>query len=501
MLFNSYIYLLVFLPVTLVVYHTLRHAGRRDASMISLALASLVFYGWWSPRYVLLLLGLMAFNYLAVTWLVRHGETGTAHSKLVLSLAVAGNLAALGWFKYANFFVDNVNQIFGTEYVLRQIILPLGISFFTFQKIALLVDAYRGKVKTLDLLDYSLFVVFFPQLIAGPIVHYSETMPQFHARPKVTASLFALGSAMLTIGLAKKVLLADNLAHFATPVFNAAATGGHPMFVLAWTGALAYTLQLYFDFSGYTDMAIGAALMFGIRLPLNFNSPYKATSIIDFWHRWHMTLARFLRDYLYIPLGGNRKGESRRYLNLFITMILGGLWHGAAWTFVFWGALHGLYLIVNHAWRGIARFVRVGTLAAPVGQWGGWALTFLAVVVAWVFFRAPNFHSALAILKGMAGLNGSILALDRAGAAQVRWAMLLIVPLLALVWFGPNSQELTGYVPPNAGMPLGAGAGEEPPSSPLRWRPSLRWALALGCIFALAFLSLSKISEFIYFQF
>jgi alginate O-acetyltransferase complex protein AlgI len=494
MLFNSYIYLLVFLPATLVVYHSLRHAGRRDAAMISLAIASLVFYGWWNPRYVVLLLGLMAFNYVAVRWLVRNGITGTPRSKLALSLAIAGNLAALGWFKYANFFVVNVDHVFGTDYVLRQIILPLGISFFTFQKIALLVDAYRGKVKSLDLLDYSLFVVFFPQLIAGPIVHYSETMPQFHARPKVTASLFALGSAMLTIGLAKKVLLADNLAHFATPVFSAAASGTHLSFALAWSGALAYALQLYYDFSGYTDMAIGAALMFGIRLPVNFNSPYKATSVIEFWHRWHMTLARFLRDYLYIPLGGNRKGPVRRYLNLFITMVLGGLWHGAAWTFVFWGALHGAYLIVNHAWRGVAKLIGADALGSPIVRTAGWALTFFAVVAAWVLFRAASVRSALAMLAAMAGLNGSIHSLEAAEATQVGTAMVLILPLLALAWFAPNSQELTGYAPPGT-------SPNDVTVSQLRWRPSVRWAFAFGCIFALAFLSLSKVSEFIYFQF
>jgi len=264
-------------------------------------------------------------------------------------------------------------------------VLPLGISFFTFQKIALLADAYEGKIQSLNFLDYALFVLFFPQLIAGPIVHHSEAMSQFQTRGPVQASVIAMGLTIFAIGLANKVLLADSLAVYATPQFDAAAAGAPLSFLAAWSGALAYTLQLYFDFSGYTDMAIGAALLFGVRLPLNFNSPYKARNIIDFWRRWHMTLSRFLRDYLYIPLGGNRHGKLSRYLNLFITMLFGGLWHGAGWTFIFWGALHGFYLAINHGWEALlARFGAGDVNPGGARRLGAQVVTFLAVVVGWV---------------------------------------------------------------------------------------------------------------------
>ncbi len=249
--------------------------------------------------------------------------------------------------------MDNLNAAAGLDLALGTVVLPIGISFFTFQKIAFLVDAYRGRVDRLNFIDFVLFVTFFPQLIAGPIVHHSEVMRQFRDQTPLSTQTVALGVTIFTIGLAKKVLLADTAALFASPLFDAVAAGARPDMLAAWGSALAYTAQLYFDFSGYSDMAIGGGLLFGIRLPVNFASPYKAESIIEFWHRWHITLSRFLREYLYIPLGGNLKGPSRRFVNLLITMLLGGLWHGAGWTFVVWGALHGFYLVVNHLWRAL----------------------------------------------------------------------------------------------------------------------------------------------------
>jgi D-alanyl-lipoteichoic acid acyltransferase DltB (MBOAT superfamily) len=299
------------------------------------------------------------------------------------------------------------------------------------------------------------------------------------------------------MGLSKKVLLADTLALYGSPVFDAASWGVRIDAATAWLGALAYTLQLYFDFSGYSEMAIGAALLFGIRLPLNFASPYKAASIIDFWRRWHMTLSRFLRDYLYIPLGGNQKGARRRYLNLFLTMLLGGLWHGAGWTFILWGALHGCYLMANHLWRALRRRYgptddvphRVGLIAAR-------ALTFFAVVVGWVLFRAEDVGSALTLLHAMAGLDGWGSALSTGTILDRQTAALLVAPLLVVVWLGPNMPEITGYDPLQHGRSAPTGKGRR-----ANWQPSPSWALALGGLFAVSLLSLSKVSEFLYFQF
>src|SRR4029434_10458885 len=310
----------------------------------------------------------------------------TAKPLLVFGLVL--NLATLGYFKYANFFVDNLNAVAGLDVVLGKVVLPIGISFFTFQKIAFLVDAYRDRVDRLNFIDYALFVTFFPQLIAGPIVHHSEVIRQFRERAAVSMPTIALGVTIFAIGLAKKVILADTAALYASPRFEAVAAGARPDALAAWGAALAYAAQLYFDFSGYSDMAIGAGLLFGIRLPVNFASPYRAESIIDFWHRWHITLSRFLRDYLYVPLGGNRKGRARRYVNLLITMVLGGFWHGAGWTFVIWGSLHTIYLVANHVWRALSGPPGAGSgSSSPLECRLGQAVTFVAVVVAWVFFR------------------------------------------------------------------------------------------------------------------
>jgi D-alanyl-lipoteichoic acid acyltransferase DltB (MBOAT superfamily) len=491
MLFNSYAFIFAFLPVSLLIYHALRRGGRGREAIVALTLLSLFFYGWWNPIYVLLLVPLTLANF-ALARLIGSDGRRPACAQALLVLGVAGNLAVLGWFKYANFFADNLGALTGLELHMARIVLPLGISFFTFQKIAFLVDVYRGKVERLDFVDFSLFVSFFPQLIAGPIVHHSEVLPQFR-RPALPPAYVETGVTIFVIGLAKKVLLADTAALYASPGFAAAASGAQVDLLAAWSSALAYTAQLYFDFSGYSDMAIGAALLFGIRLPLNFASPYKAASIIEFWRRWHMTLSRFLRDYLYVPLGGNRHGKVRRYGNLFATMLLGGLWHGAGWTFVLWGALHGLYLIANHGWRTLRPRLtwlpqRYPALERKLGQ----ALTFLAVVAAWVFFRAADASSALEIFKAMCGMNGFATPTLHP-AAGLAWA----VVLLLIAWLAPNTQELTGYTGP-AGT---YAAGQPPRQRALSWRPNPRWALAVGATFGVAALSLSRISEFLYFRF
>lgn len=492
MLFNSYLFIFVFLPLALLIYHSLRCSGWYRTSFLSLILLSLVFYGWWNPTYLLLLVPLTLANYRCAQWIVRKRAQAPMTAKRILIAGLVGNLAVLGYFKYANFFIDNVNTLFGLELFFAQIVLPLGISFFTFQKVAFLLDAYRGKLDDFDLLDFLLFVSFFPQLIAGPIVHHSEVLPQFRRKAGVTSHEIMLGLTFFCFGLAKKMLLADTAALYTSPSFLAAAGGTSLTFFEAWSAALSYTMQLYFDFSGYCDMAIGAALLFGIRLPLNFHSPYKAQNIIDFWRRWHMTLSRFLRDYLYISLGGNRGGTARRYLNLMLTMLLGGLWHGANWTFVVWGGLHGAYLIMNHAWIALRKQMIPSHKTYKLERIFGQMLTFIAVVVAWVFFRAPDTATALRMLHSMAGMNelGSLTSYNEA------W--LWIGLFSAIVWFAPNTQQMLGYA-----APAGSYAAPEMHSQTvrLRWQPTLPWAILTGAVFALSIMSLSHLSEFIYFQF
>src|SRR5947208_727657 len=346
MLFNSYPFIFCFLPSTLVGYFA-RVRLNHLAPVIWLALASLVFYSVSNWQFVLLLLASVAFNYV-IGGLLISKRPRPASRAAALTIGVAGDLLTLGYFKYAGFLAANLNAVFSTGFTV-DVLLPVGISFYTFTQIAFLVDAYRGNVARYALPHYALFVTYFPHLIAGPILHHRDMIPQFEREEtkRPDAHLILCGVIIFAIGLFKKTCLADGIQPLVALAFGL----NPPTFDQVWIGVLAYTFQLYFDFSGYSDMAIGISLMFGIFLPLNFSSPYKATSIIDFWRRWHMTLSQFLRDYLYIPLGGNRRGPALRYVNLMITMLLGGLWHGAAWTFVVWGALHGAYLCINHAWN------------------------------------------------------------------------------------------------------------------------------------------------------
>src|SRR4030081_1504621 len=364
MLFNSYLFIFLFLPIALIGYFALGRLGNL-APVMWLALASLCFFPGSNWQFVLLLLASVAFNY-GIGLLLISGRLRPLPRFAVLTIGVAGDLLVLGTFKYAGFLAANLNAILSTGFT-GNILLPVGISFYTFTQIAFLVDAYRGKVARYRLPDYVLFVTYFPHLIAGPILHHKDMIPQFEraAAKRPDAHMILCGLIIFAIGLFKKTCLADGIQPLVTLAFGPNA----PSFDQAWIGALAYTFQLYFDFSGYSDMAIGISLMFGIFLPLNFNSPYKAMSIIDFWRRWHMTLSQFLRDYLYIPLGGNRRGRILRYANLMITMVLGGLWHGAAWTFGAWGALHGAVLCINHAWNNYGpavapRLARVGEVLA-----------------------------------------------------------------------------------------------------------------------------------------
>ena len=502
MLFNSYIFILVFLPLSLAGYYICSQLGRRRAAMAWLVACSLVYYMWWEPKYLLLLGTSVLVNFTVGTYL---GLVRPYRARRALLIGgTTFNLALLGYFKYTNFFLQTFSDLTGIDYNISAIVLPLGISFFTFQQIAYLVDAYRGYTREYNFIDYTLFVTFFPQLIAGPIVHHKEMLPQF-SHPdagKMKPDVFSAGLTMFAIGLFKKVMIADTMATYATPIFNTALAGHDPTLAEAWIGALAYTMQIYFDFSGYSDMAIGIAGMFGIRLPANFNSPYKSKNIIEFWRSWHLTLSRFLRDYLYIPLGGNRLGPMRRYFNLMTTMLLGGMWHGVGWTFIAWGGLHGIYLIINNIWiqyRGAA--VRRGTRSITAGRLEsafGWALTFLAVIIAWVFFRAPTFDAAGRMLGSMFMLNNFSLESQVSRLGALMW-MLTLIPMVILM---PNSQQIMRLTHPvldirhremmrNVLKPL----------KRLRWFPNTRWALLVATMLVLALLNLAKPSEFIYFQF
>ncbi len=465
MLFNSQIYIFLFLPVVFAGYFFLLRYRMILAGKSWLVFASLFFYGFWNPLYLPLIVGSMLINYGIGTVLSR-GQGGgrrPVSKKMVLIVAVCLNLGLLGYYKYADFFLANLNALAGTGFGLLHLVLPLAISFFTFQQIAYLVDSYQGETHEYDFLNYCLFVTFFPQLIAGPIVHHMEMMPQFERlRNKVLSYRnLAVGMFIFSLGLFKKVVIADTFAVWANLGFDQV-----PELSLlgAWTASLSYALQLYFDFSGYTDMAVGSARMFNIELPLNFNSPYKALNIQDFWRRWHMTLSRWLRDYLYIPLGGNRKGPGRTYLNLFMTFLLGGLWHGAGWTFVAWGAMHGAGTAVQKWWhdRGFA-----------MPRWLAWFITFNFVNFAWVFFRARNFEDALKVFEGMAGLHGVSLP---DGMPDVSVALVVLVLAVAVV--GKNSMELAS-----------------------RFRPG--WGVAVVTLLALGagLFSMERVSEFLYFQF
>lgn len=392
MLFNSYVFIFGYLPLILLGFYLFAYFHLTQAAKAWLLIGSLFFYAYWNIYYLPLLLGSILFNYCMGSIILNY------KSKVALFFGMALDLALLFYFKYFDFFLSVVGA--QTD-PLANTILPLGISFFTFTQIAYLADAYYGLVERKNnLISYGLFVTIFPHLIAGPILHHKEMLKQFNSLRMfvVNWSNMAQGWFLFILGLFKKVVIADSLPVLLNPVFDGSL---EPVPLLqAWFGALAYTLQLYFDFSGYSDMAVGLALLFNLHLPINFNSPYKADSMIDFWKRWHITLSQFLREYLYIPLGGNRKGEFAKMRNLLITMFLGGLWHGAGWTFVLWGVCHGFFLIINHTWRSFNVYLSNGLARC---------LTLLAIIFTWVIFRSPNLDVCFDILKGMCGFNGIVL--------------------------------------------------------------------------------------------
>ncbi|WP_417493722.1 MBOAT family O-acyltransferase [Maricaulis sp.] len=514
MVFSDPIFVFLFVPVFLLCFYASARLDHAALSKIIIIVFSLAFYGWWKVEYLAIISASILFNYAIHRAILRRRESGSHRLALVV-LGIAGNLLALGYYKYCNFFIESLDFMFGFDFRTFNIILPLAISFFTFQQIAFLCDTYSGKAGQSRFVDYVIFVCFFPQLIAGPIVHHSQMIPQFAANFANRASYsfqkikkyLVVGMALFCIGLFKKVIIADNLSQVAGPVFDAYAAGGVLSTTETWLGVLAYTSQIYFDFSGYSDMAAALAFMIGIKLPRNFFSPYKARSIVDFWRRWHITLSNFLRDYLYIPLGGNRGGSARRYLNLMITMLLGGLWHGASIVFIAWGALHGAALVVCHLWTRYA--------PAParrlMDHGSGWLITMLVVVTGWVLFRAADLDTATSMLHSMfAGADAW--GLQTSGDWPPLALQLLALSGAIAIWL-PNTVEIFR----NQEVFI-ADEKTPPPAPPALHRPgvfrftihvppfavNIRWAMVTGCLAFFYVVYVSRIgahNEFIYFQF
>ena len=494
-----------FMPVVLLGFYALGRVGTKPGALLFLAGASLVFYGYGDLRHLPLLLASIACNFIVGTLMTRRAARGLPNGWL-LALGVTVDVVTLGWFKYADFVLANVSFATGVSIPLPDVALPIGISFFTFTQIAYLTDCWRGETKAYRPHEYLLFVTYFPHLIAGPILLHNNVIPQFWKdRPyRFDLTRLLVGLTIFGIGLFKKVVLADGVAGYADVLFDGVAQGASPNVVSAWIGALAYTVQLYFDFSAYSDMAIGLSHMLGFRLPVNFWSPYKSASIIEFWRRWHITLSRFLADHIYKPLGGNRQGARRRYLNLMLTMLIGGLWHGAGWTFVAWGALHGFYLCCNHLWRSLVIGSRTEQIVhTSAGRIAATFLTFLLVVAGWVVFRASSLEAAVTILQSMLGLGGPDKLVTTIGKAWLH-----VGALLAIVFAAPNTYQIMRRYAPyrfegRSGTLGGKSAGGSVHSGALNWRVTPGWAIVTSFILLLAVLSMvtSSPSPFLYFQF
>lgn len=487
--FNSLEYLFLFLPpVALLYFVWARFAGNRAGTLWLIA-ASLIFYGYGAASYLPLLCISLLLNF-AFGLLLRQEDRPGSGKKSILAGAITANLLLLGYCKYANFFIETANQSGLTTLPLLTLTLPLAISFYTFQQISYLVDCAQAKINKSNLLDYGFFVLFFPQMIAGPILRYAEIVPQLRQQhiARVNWDNVARGIFVFTTGLFKKVVIADSFGAW-SPI--AAPPGQAIGCIDAWLTSLCYTFQLYYDFSGYTDMAIGAALLFNIRLPVNFNSPYQAGDIQEFWRRWHMTLSRWLRDYLYIPLGGSRKGTGRTLANIFITFLLGGIWHGAGWTFLVWGGLHGAALALHRAWRMTGR---------RMNMFWGRLTTLLFLNLAWVYFQSPSVAQANRLIRAMIGLETQQTFIQEVAARYAAWQLMPLTDLrfpqsLSMVMFAlavflvPNTMELIGFIPSSG-----------------RWqfRTTHRYALLTGLLLTLSlmtFMGSTGSNEFIYFQF
>jgi D-alanyl-lipoteichoic acid acyltransferase DltB (MBOAT superfamily) len=512
MLFSSHQFIFLFLPFAIVLVWLARRYLAEEAGLFAVVGASLLFYYLNGLAQLPVLVASVLINQTAIAiWLRLHERKPRA---FIIALAVIFNLSLLFYYKYIVFvtqqweiaqmilsgsyahgelkaYISQYYAYYPWGYSGEIITLPLGISFFTFQQIAYLADLQAGRVSSHRFTHYLFCVTFFPHLIAGPIVNYRELIPQIK-RVKAFALRgldITVGLSLFSLGLFKKGIIADTLADLVSPGFDA-GSGTAIGFATAWTAALAYAFQIYFDFSGYSDMAIGLARIFGFDLPVNFFSPYKATSIIDFWRRWHITLSRFLRQYLYIPLGGNRHGAIARYRNLIVTMALGGLWHGAGWTFVLWGLAHGVLLTLNHAWRAAVR--KSPSLAALMPGWLAWALTFLAVVFAWVLFRAPTLDAVQTMLQAM-------LTADPTAASATAWSRKhALLPLAAAIAFlMPSSQQIFYRYR----VAISPDWVARRPTSPIAWRASLPWLLATAFIAAVACFYQTDFPKFLYWSF
>jgi alginate O-acetyltransferase complex protein AlgI len=499
MLFTSGTFLFLYLPITVAGFFLISRLAGHSSGAAWLVLASLVFYGYWHPPHTLILVASIACNYALGSLILRAKSSDLLSPRRLLVIAVSANLVLLGYFKYADFLIRTLNDLSGLDLPLQNVRLPIGISFFTFTQIAYLADVYVGKVRETRPIHYALFVTYFPHLIAGPVLHHAEMMPQFRQSENYSPRLrnLTIGLVFLAIGLVKKVAFADSAAPIANALFDSARASLVPTGA-AWKGIVAYSLQIYFDFSGYSDMAVGLSRMIGVKLPYNFDSPYRSKSIIEFWRRWHITLSRFLRDYLYFALGGNRHGKFRRYVNLMVTMLLGGLWHGASWTFVVWGGLHGLYLVVNHGWRFACERLKLTAssfaLQPPVvvREILARALTLTCVALAWILFRADTTQAAHHLIQSAIG-QGSV----PAGAADSLFSSVTVWLMagLAVALFCRNSQELIdGSLTQRLGR-IG-----------IARRAELAYAflagLAVVAIVLLALISASRnVTEFIYFNF
>lgn len=534
MLFNSYLFIFLFLPATLLMVFLANHFKKANIAALIVISASLFFYGWWNPPYLILLVSSITINFLIARIIKKN--------KLVLLLGLAFNIGLIAYFKYANFFIDNVNILFNQSILLERIILPLAISFFTFQQISYLVDAYRGLVDKYSFLHYCLFVTFFPQLIAGPIVHHKEIIPQFYKKNflKLRSKNIFIGLSLFSLGLFKKVIFADGMSIYASAAFDAAENSVILSIYEAWLGSLAYTMQLYFDFSGYSDMALGLAIMFGFKLPVNFYSPYKATNIADFWRRWHITLSRMIREYLWDPISLTMTRIAVRsqfgFLRFFIATSLAptlftffwiGLWHGAGWNFIVFGMLHGTYITTYNLWAQLKQkykylnFITNKAFASFLAR----LLTFVCVIVGWIFFRAESFNGATSILSSMFGLNKISVpqSVVTFSGISKEWyldngfifdglfsngvmgnqpinAISYITILIAFCYLMPNCVQLFNrykcFIITYPDQPIMGKLFNH-----LKWLPSLRWAIASACIFCIAVMSLLKESEFLYFQF
>ena len=524
MLFNSYGFILFFLPICLLGYFLLGRKGGSRLAFAWLAGCSLLFYGAWNVAYPFILLGSVGFNFFLGQRLAKKGGNPFSR-KMLLGLGIGGNLLLLGYCKYVNFFIESISSFWSPNFSSLQVMLPLAVSFFSFQQIAYLVDSAQGKTEAHTFLDYLLFVSFFPKLTAGPIVTYGEMFPQL-TRPDICRfrpENLAVGLTIFSVGLFKKVIVAEQAARYANPLFGAAFNGVSTSFFEAWGGVLAYSFQIYFDFSGYSDMAIGLARMFGFVLPENFNSPYKSRSITEFWRCWHISLSNFLKRYIYIPLGGNRLGSIRKHLNLMITMVLAGAWHGAGWTFVVWGGMHGAFLVINNIWHGWHQAIASRWRVLRGGAYDRFAclVTFLAVSVAWVFFRAENMATSFSVLGSLFGRHGFAMPYDfqeklnaflkigdllaalgvpftSAHGLLEKKQLVLLALMGGAVSLLPNTQQIMELAKPGLNItasPLPGRLGFA------RWRPNNIFLLITLVLFLVSFLTITQKSEFIYFRF